>query len=60
METADPLVRAKLRERPIQLSNKGQMELKRIYFGIEDVLKELEMVMAIDEGSMDDVLNSWK
>jgi hypothetical protein len=27
------------------------MELKRIYFGIEDVLKELEMVMAIDEGT---------
>lgn len=46
METADPLVRAKLRERLKQ----EQMELKRIYFGIQDVLKELEMVMAIDEG----------
>ena len=44
METADPLVRAKLRGRL------KQMELKRIYFGIQNVLKELEMVMAIDEG----------
>jgi hypothetical protein len=50
METADPLVRAKLRGRLKQLSNQEQMELKRIYFGIQDVLKELEMVMAIDEG----------
>jgi len=44
------VISAKLRERLKQLSNQKQIELKRIYFGIQDMFKELEMVMAIDEG----------